>query len=232
MIRFATAFLMILTSFCWVPEYAFSKDNKPKKKQRKNQFTIYCWQRFDPQGIAYGGGDFFFRARPRSVLQDLTGEQISLSMKRQLHKSFSVEIHYTFWKKRHDYWGYSELVAPNDRVKGWVTRRWSYQHFDLMGSHHMKIYKRHSVDFSGGISYARGWDEVVNALGKDRTQPYPYYFGSDNRLSNYLGAVAQVKYDYSFGKGRWSTGINVNLRGYYQFQQPMYGAGIHASVNF
>lgn len=220
--------MLVIAITCGHTHDAWCKDRKAIDKRDKNQITISCRYALLPGG----GGGFFFRAQTTSQLTLNTGEQLSIAYQRQVRKSFSVGMQYTYWKTKQDLLGYDQPQPPDDRVKGWVSRRWGYQHLDLMGSYHLKVSRRHSVDFSGGISYARGWDKVIDAQQKDRTSGYPYYSQYHNRLTNYLGGIAQLKYDYSFWKGRWSIGINVNCRGYYQFQGPMFTAGLHASVNF
>jgi hypothetical protein len=231
MIRFVTAFLITLSSFCWVPEYTFSKDNKPKKKLRKNQFILSSWYRVYPD-VDQKANTFFALSPPKSVLTNYTGQQVSFAYQRTICKSFSVGAQYTYWRANNDLWAYQDRKPPNDRIIGWSYMRWAYQHYDLLGTYRQQVYERHSVAGSVGISYSYGWDLVLDNYYKDPNLSYVSFYWGKPAMRSYWSGIVMLNYDYSMWRGRCSVGLNANFRSYRKSYWPMYNAGLHASVNF
>jgi hypothetical protein len=230
MTRLITASLFLVISSFGSQNCLFGEERTPPKKESKNQITIFSWYRFY---LNQRADDFFFKSPPPEFSLTIpTGQQASIAFERKIFGSFGLGVQYTYWKTNKEYWYYTEQLPPDDRVKGLVYRRWGYQHFDLFGAYNCKLYRRHSAIFSLGVSHARGWDEVVDAEKNDPSLGFPYFGASHVARNSYWGGVVQLKYDYSIMKGRCAIGINANARAYYQFQRPMYNAGLHASVNF
>ena len=158
----------------------------------------------------------------------------SISYERMIGPRFGVFVQYVGIPDNSNI-DYVSREEVSEKTIGKATHRSSLNYADLGATYKLlQPGRRHQLTLRAGISKA--WGSSVYITSYDPIpRPWDWEWGpatADFRQERFFGALAGIRYDYSFWKNRLNAGLNFDARHYaggFPFQVN-YGA--HLGFNF
>ena len=159
-------------------------------------------------------------------------DMLGIYYQRKIWDNFNAKIGYNQYSYLPWRFSINRFMPQGEVFKaGGILFSGSYKMVDLQVGYTMIMLRKNVFNFSIGLSYTWGLNEVI-----DSVTHYPgYYDGlifTHVEHSHYIGVLPAFSYDYLFCRNRFSMGFDIRYRSYSGFYVKAYEYGCHLALNF